>query len=113
VDSGLPLSFTEFSIDGQWRLGIAGELDMASAPLLLREIERLELDEPHTLALDLGEVTFMDVAGMRVLLEAAQRARDRQAKMVIFNPRRCATRVFALTAVDQQLQIVFDDQEHS
>jgi anti-sigma B factor antagonist len=113
VDSGLPLTFTEFSVDGQLRLAIAGELDMASAPLLLRRIEQLELDGPDTLALDLGDVTFMDVAGMRVLLEAAQRARNRNAKMVIFNPRRCATRVFALTAVDQQLQIVFDDSQHA
>jgi anti-sigma B factor antagonist len=113
VTSGAPLSFTEFSIDGQLRLAVAGELDMASAPLLLREIERLELDEPHTLALDLGGVTFMDVTGMRVLLEAAQRARSRQASFVIYNPRSCASRVFGLTAVDQQLKIAFDDREHA
>jgi anti-sigma B factor antagonist len=113
LDSSSFLSFTEFSIDGQLRLAVAGELDMASAPLLLREIERLELDEPHTLAVDLGEVTFLDVSGMRVLLEAAQRARSRQASLVIYNPRRCASRVFGLTAVDQQLKIVFDDREHA
>jgi anti-sigma B factor antagonist len=112
VDSGLPLSFTEFSVDGQLRLAVAGELDIATAPLLLAEIERLELDRPHTLALDLGGVTFMDVAGMRVLLEAAQRARTRDTSLVIFNPRRCASRVFGLTAVDQQLEIRFDEHEH-
>jgi len=109
VEGGPPLSFTEFSVDGQLRLAVAGELDMASAPLLLREIERLELDRPHTLAVDLRDVTFMDVSGLRVLLEAAQRARSRQAAFVIFNPRSCASRVFGLTAVDQELKIVFDD----
>jgi anti-sigma B factor antagonist len=89
-----------------------GELDIATAPELVEMLHRFRR-QGHAVALDLAEVTFMDVAGMRVLLEAAQRARSRQARMIIFNPRRCASRVFGLTAVDQQLQIVFDDPEHS
>lgn len=96
-------------MDGEVRLAVAGELDIASAPELLERIEQLELSHPHTLALDLAEVTFMDVSGMRVLLEVAQRAKSRKARFVIRNPRRCASRVFGLTAVDQQLEIVFDE----
>ena len=110
MNGGSPLSFSEFSIDGQLRLAVEGELDIASAPLLLAELERFELDDKDVVAIDLGGVTFMDVSGMRVLLEAAQRARSRQASFVIFNPRSCASRVFSLTAVDQQLEIVFDEQ---
>jgi anti-sigma B factor antagonist len=110
VDSGSTLSFNEFSIDGQLRLAVEGELDIASAPLLLAELERFALDEKDVVAIDLGGVTFMDVSGMRVLLEAAQRARSRQASFVIYNPRSCASRVFSLTAVDQQLKIFFDEQ---
>lgn len=96
-------------MDGEVRLAVAGELDIASAPELLGRIEQFELPQPHTLALDLAEVSFMDVAGMRVLLEIAQRAKTRKARFVIHNPRRCASRVFGLTAVDQQLEIVFDE----
>jgi anti-sigma B factor antagonist len=110
VHSGSTLSFSQFSKDGQLRLAVVGELDIASAPALLAEIERFERETPDTLALDLGGVTFMDVSGMRVLLEAAQRARNRAAEFVIFNPRSCASRVFGLTAVDQQLRIAFDEQ---
>ena len=96
-------------MDGEVRLAVAGELDIASAPDLLARIEQVELSTPHTLALDLAEVTFMDVSGMRVLLEVAQRTKSRKARFVIRNPRRCASRVFGLTAVDQQLEIVFDE----
>jgi anti-sigma B factor antagonist len=110
VDSGSILSFSEVSIDGHLRLAVEGELDIASAPRLLAELERFELEEKDVVCVDLGGVTFMDVSGMRVLLEAAQRAHSRQARFVIYNPRRCASRVFGLTAVDRQLQIVFDEQ---
>jgi anti-sigma B factor antagonist len=96
-------------VDGEVRLAVAGELDIASAPELLARIEQVELSTSHTLALDLSEVTFMDVSGMRVLLEVAQRTKSRKARFVIRNPRRCASRVFGLTAVDQQLEIVFDE----
>lgn len=96
-------------MDGEVRLAVAGELDIASAPDLRGRIEQFELSHPHTLALDLADVTFMDVSGMRVLLEVAQRAKSRKTRFVIHNPRRCASRVFGLTAVDQQLEIVFDD----
>jgi len=96
-------------MDGEVRLAVAGELDIASAPDLRGRIEQFELSHPHTLALDLAEVTFMDVSGMRVLLEVAQRTKSRKARFVIRNPRRCASRVFGLTAVDQQLEIVFDE----
>jgi anti-sigma B factor antagonist len=100
-------------MDGEVRLAVAGELDIASAPDLLERIEQFELSHPHTLALDLAEVSFMDVAGMRVLLEIAQRAKSRKTRFVIHNPRRCASRVFGLTAVDQRLEIVFDEQPAS
>ena len=107
---GSILSFSEVSRDGHVRLALKGELDMASAPRLSAELERFELEDKDVVCVDLGEVTFMDVSGMRVLLEAAQRARSRQASFVIYNPRRCASRVFGLTAVDRELKIVFDEQ---
>jgi anti-sigma B factor antagonist len=109
VEPGLPLSISEIARDGELRLAVTGELDLASAPSLLTHVEQLEIGGAGTLAIDLAGVTFMDVAGMRVLLEAARRAHSRETRFVIYNPRRIASRVFALTAVDQQLKIAFDD----
>jgi anti-sigma B factor antagonist len=104
------LSVSELTFGGEPRLAVEGELDMAGAPALLEEVERFEADRPDgVIAVDLTGVTFMDVAGMRVLLAAAERARRRGARFVIYNPRRIAQRVFSLTAVDQQLEILFDE----
>ena len=109
MDTAPPLSISETARDGELRVVVAGELDLASASLLLTHVERLEIDGAGTLAVDLGGVTFLDVAGMRVLLETARLAHRRKTRFVICNPRRIASRVFGLTAVDQQLEIVFDD----
>ena len=87
-----------------------GELDAATAPDLAERIAAFERNSTTTLALDLSEVTFMDVAGMRVLLEASRRAREAERRVVLYNPHRCAQRVFGLTAVDQDLEILFDEE---
>jgi anti-anti-sigma factor len=111
VEPGPPLSIDEIARDGELRLVVTGELDLASAPALLAHVERIEIDGANALAIDLAGVSFMDVAGMRVLLEAARRAHEQDAHFVIYNPRRIASRVFALTAVDQQLKIDFDGDD--
>jgi anti-sigma B factor antagonist len=102
-----PLVIAESRGEDELRLSVTGELDLASAPSLLDRLD--EVDAGGTLAIDLGGVTFIDVAGVRVLLEAARRAHARRTRFVIYNPRRIASRVFGLTAVDQQLEIRFDD----
>jgi len=104
------LSIEEERRDGELRLMVGGELDIGTARELLERIDGCALDPDVTLALDMADVTFMDVSGMRVLLEAAQRCHSSHARFVILNPRRIATRVFSLTAVDQQLDIRFDDR---
>ena len=111
MEPGPPLSIDEIARDGEVRLAVTGELDLASAPALLAHVERLEIDGASALGIDLAGVSFMDVAGMRVLLEAGRLAHEREARFVIYNPRRIASRVFALTAVDQQLKIAFDEDD--
>ena len=51
----------------QGRVRASGELDVATAPMLLITLSRLE-EDAH--ALDLSGVTFMDSTGLRALLTA-------------------------------------------
>ena len=110
MTSGRSLSITEEWQGGELRLIVGGELDIGTAPELMERVNGCKIDGETTLALDMSGVTFMDVAGMRVLLEAAQHCHSGNGRFVIYNPRRIATRVFSLTAVDQQLEIRFDKQ---
>ena len=49
-------------------LYLAGELDSASAPTLGREIDWVELGDPKALVLDISALTFIDSAGISLLL---------------------------------------------
>lgn len=94
--------------DERPRLAVSGELDMATAPQLAAVIASDERDEGAPPVLDLSRLAFMDVAGMRVLLDAARRAKRAGGALVVFNPQPPIRRLFALTAVDRTLQIRFD-----
>jgi anti-sigma B factor antagonist len=60
-----------------------GELDVASAPRLAREIRLAEARRPALVVLDLRAVTFFDVAGVHLLSKARSRARERRYSLRI------------------------------
>jgi anti-sigma B factor antagonist len=58
---------------GTVRVHLSGELDLASAPKLAETLRRLREGHEHVV-LDLDELEFIDMAGLRVLLTAAEDA---------------------------------------
>jgi anti-sigma B factor antagonist len=88
------------------RLVLSGELDIASAAALERELEVAESRRPPVLVLDLGELRFMGVSGLRTILDAARRARRDSRQFVIANPVPHIKRLFELTAIDQSLELL-------
>jgi anti-sigma B factor antagonist len=91
---------------GAPRLVVCGELDLATAEELTGELKRLEADEPPVLVLDLRELVFMDSTGLRTLLAADARARERDGKLVIVRGPEEVDRVFRLTRMDEHLVLV-------
>jgi anti-sigma B factor antagonist len=77
---------------GPW-LRLSGELDLATAPDLEQHLRALEEGEGIRIVLDLSELTFMDSAGLAVILEAERRAGQRHRSLVIRRPSRQATRL--------------------
>jgi len=57
--------------DGQTWVRVAGEVDMNSAPDLRREL-RTAVDAGHPVRVHLGGVSYMDSAGIAVLIEGLQ-----------------------------------------
>ncbi len=55
-------------------LVLSGELDLASAPMLERELREAEAASPSRLVIDLGGLAFMDSTGLQALLRARERA---------------------------------------
>ena len=58
-------------------IALTGELDLANAPELDRELRRVEATDAEVILVDLWGVSFMDSSGMKVLVTAAARCRAR------------------------------------
>jgi anti-anti-sigma factor len=83
-----------------------GALDIATAPLLEDALMRAEAEPVSLVELDLSELTFMDSAGIHVLLQAADRARANSNRLRIVSPTRQITRLLAVTRVERFLPLV-------
>ena len=93
---------------GQTRVVLAGELDIASAPDLERELAAAEVDAPATLVLDLRRVEFIDSTGIRTLVAADERARSQGRRLAMVRGQNAVARILAVTQLDQHLEIVDD-----
>jgi anti-sigma B factor antagonist len=85
---------------------LIGELDMSNAASLELELQTIEARRPPMLVLDLAELSFMGVSGLRSILDAARRARRDGRQLVVTNPVPHISRLFELTAIDQSLEIL-------
>jgi anti-anti-sigma factor len=60
---------------------VTGEVDVAGAPVLRRALEAVWADAPHRVVIDLGAVTFLNAAGLHVLLETRRTAQERSTSL--------------------------------
>jgi anti-anti-sigma factor len=92
--------------DGVARVVASGELDLGTAEQLDEELKRHEQAASATLVLDLRELTFMDSTGLRTVIAADARARERGIRFVIVRPPEEVDRVFRLTRMHEHLEMV-------
>jgi anti-anti-sigma factor len=85
---------------------LIGELDIATAASLELELQTVEARQPPVLVLDLTELSFMGVSGLRSILDAARRARREGRHFVVTNPVPHISRLFELTAIDQSVELM-------
>jgi anti-sigma B factor antagonist len=76
-----------------------GELDLATAAGLQRELERVEGTDACSIILDLAGLTFMDSTGVRLLLSAHARSRADADRLTMLRGSAAVQRVLDLTPV--------------
>jgi anti-sigma B factor antagonist len=86
-------------------VAVGGELDIASAPMLKDAIDRARQDDADDLVVDLRDLEFMDVSGLRVLMRAQQRADETGGRLRLANVRDSVRRLLALTGASEILSI--------
>ncbi len=87
-------------------LRVSGELDMASAPKLERELDAVESIRPELVTMDLRELAFIDSTGLRLLLRAAERAREEKRRFVVVRGSTAVDRIFEITGAERQIEVV-------
>jgi anti-anti-sigma factor len=80
--------------NGGVRIRLRGELDLACAPLLESELHRAM---GQAIILDLGELSFIDVAGLRTILSAERQARQEDQVVTLVDGSRPVRKLFQLT----------------
>jgi anti-sigma B factor antagonist len=102
------LELTTSEREGGAQIALSGELDIATAPRLEEEVRRLEGEGRKLIVVDLRGLQFMDSSGLRALLSADTRARERGARLVIVRGDERIQRVLRITRLDERLEIVDD-----
>ncbi len=90
---------------------LAGELDMANAPLLQAAIEGGEADVAPMLVLDVEQLLFIDSTGLRVILWARERCQDRGQKMALTRGPQQMQRLLAVSGTVEHLHIIASADE--
>lgn len=82
----------------------AGEVDCTSAPVLRQHLEGLLDGDVRELTIDLGQVTFLDSAGLCVLAAAHRRASRQDVTMRVLASSRAVIRPLQITGLWELLQ---------
>jgi anti-anti-sigma factor len=104
------LEVTTQDSGGHMTVSLKGELDLSSVGKVEEELERVEKDGPSVLVLDLSQLSFLDSTGLRAVVTADERARSNGRRLVIIRGPDPVQRVFAITRLEERLEMVDDGQ---
>ena len=94
----LPLEIEIRPLDGAQELSVLGELDLATAPALAERLDELGVPGSPRLIVDLAGLSFIDVCGLRVLVDAHERLnRSGYPGLWLARPSPSVRRLFDLT----------------
>lgn len=89
-----------------------GELDLARVDDVRAELDRIEAEgSAERVAVDLRDLTFLDSSGLRLLVVASGRARERGVPLVLVRGPEQVQHVFEITGMDRELTFVDDPAE--
>ena len=99
--AGLRIETLEDPPGGVPVITLAGDLDMSNAETLKRAVSTLTASRPPSLVFSVGDLRFIDSAGIAVMLAAASEVSDVRLR----EPTAAVRRVVELTGLSHVLQI--------
>jgi anti-sigma B factor antagonist len=101
-----PLVLTVENYDSTLLVRLGGDLDLATVGRVTAALDQLKIERTTRLILDLQELSFLDLAGLRTILHANERCKKHQIRFAVIKPRGLASRIFTLTSVHRELDLV-------
>lgn len=89
------------------RLVLVGEIDAHTAPELAEHLDPLPGDGDDV-TLDVEGVDFIDSSGLRLIVEAHQRADAVERRLVVRRPSAAVTRLFEISGLAPHLAVADD-----
>lgn len=104
LDAQTPgFNITSTAGDGEWRVAVAGELDLLTSPRLQEALTSVvDENQPGRLVTDLSGVTFFDSSALNTLLQMQRHAQERKVTMSVVASS-AVERVITLAGVDEHL----------
>jgi anti-sigma B factor antagonist len=90
------LSITRSNEDGAVVLALSGELDVITAPDLAQELDALAAEACPRVLLELSGLSFVDSAGVSVLVKARHTAEATGRRLILRNPTEQVHQVFSV-----------------
>jgi anti-anti-sigma factor len=101
-----PLTLTAEDSGTTRLLRLAGDLDLATVDHVTVALDLLDVHSTTLLVLDLRELAFLDLAGLTAILRADEYCKSHRIRLTVIKPRGFAGRVFTLTGVHRDLELV-------
>ncbi len=92
-----------YSRNGVANIALAGELDLATVPLLESHLAPFENDGVAAIMVDLRDLAFTDTTGIRALVGAKDRVTTSERRLILVGARPLVRRVFQLTGTEDLL----------
>ena len=92
-------------------LALHGELDLVGAPLLQGQIDSEAVKQAPMVVLDLEDLQFIDSSGLRVILSAHERARERDQAFALTRGSQQVQRLLSIAGVSGHLHIIASPDE--
>jgi len=103
-DNGPAFSVDTVNVDGEARLIVRGEIDLAARDALLRAVQEATASK-HRIVVDLSHVSFLDLTGIAVFAGAAVDGSD----VSLLDPQPFIRRTLELSGLDKFVPIVSGD----
>lgn len=84
---------------------LAGDLDPHTSPYLQERIDETLAEDASTAVLDVGDVSFVDSAGLRVIADTHRRLMGAGGGLVLRNPSKGLEKLLSVTGLSDHVTI--------